>query len=120
MEDLATTKPIFSKDQIVPASVASKTLGAIRKKAKKMPQFISDNNEIDTVILDYAQYEQLIVKLNRLETDLIYREAAQRIADSDNRKTKPIPLKDTMTKEEYEDFKRSDPDTISDEELFES
>ncbi|GGL40083.1 hypothetical protein [Sporolactobacillus putidus] len=119
MEDSAMAKPKFNADQIVPASVASKTLGSIRKKAKKVPQFISENNKIDSVILDYRQYEDLIVRLHRLEDDLIYQEAARRLEDSEAGKTKPIPLKDTMSKEEYNAFKRSDPDDIPDDALFE-
>ncbi|MFX3619124.1 MAG: hypothetical protein ACE3JK_16595 [Sporolactobacillus sp.] len=113
-------KPKFSEDQIVPASVASRTLGTIRKRAKVAPQFISDNNKIDTVILDYVQYEKLIMKLDRLEDEQMYEEAARRIKDSDSGNTKPISLKETMSAKEYEDFERSDPDEISDEELFEN
>lgn len=119
MDGAGIEKPKFSEDQIVPASVASKTLGTIRKRAKIAPQFISDNNKIDSVILDYGQYEKLIVRLHQLEDEQLYQVAARRIERSKARETKPVPLNNTMSKEEYEAFERSDPDDISDDELFE-
>lgn len=119
MEGSTMIKPKFSEDQIVPASVASKTLGTVRRKAKQAPQFISENNKIESVILDYHQYEDLIVRLHRLEDDLFYQEVLRRIEDADSGKTKLIPLKDSMSKKEYEAYQKMDPDDIPDSELFE-
>ncbi len=60
-------KPSFTKDQLITSTVASKNFGAIRKRARKEPQFILDNGQLDTVILDYAQYEKLFLRLQELE-----------------------------------------------------
>jgi PHD/YefM family antitoxin component YafN of YafNO toxin-antitoxin module len=60
-------KPTFNADQIVSSSVASKHFGTIRKKAKIMPQFITDNGTVDAVVLDYNYYEQLYMRLKELE-----------------------------------------------------
>jgi len=50
MSPLVLEKPVFTKDQVVSATEASKSLSAIRKRAKRAPQFIADHNDIDTVI----------------------------------------------------------------------
>lgn len=52
-------KPAFGKDQIVSATTVSKKFSEVRKRTKSMPQFVSDYNEIDTVILDYQTYEKM-------------------------------------------------------------
>ena len=57
MSPLVLEKPVFTKDQVVSATEASKSLSAIRKRAKRAPQFIADHNDIDTVIIDYAHNE---------------------------------------------------------------
>ena len=56
MSPLVLEKPVFTKDQVVSATEASKSLSTIRKRAKRAPQFIADHNDIDTVIIDYAAY----------------------------------------------------------------
>ena len=60
-------KPTFNADQLVPASTAAKTFGAIRKKAKVLPQFITDNGEVDTVVLEYKYFEDMYGRLQELE-----------------------------------------------------
>lgn len=52
-------KPTFGKDQIVSATTVNKEFSEVRKRTKSMPQFVSDHNEIDTVILDYQTYEKM-------------------------------------------------------------
>ncbi|HHY73289.1 MAG TPA: hypothetical protein GX497_08695 [Bacillus bacterium] len=58
-------KPRFTVDQITSASKASKQVEKLRKKAKESSQFISENNIIDTVVLDY-------------KTEVVFIEDAQR------------------------------------------
>ncbi len=50
-------KPSFGRDQIASATTVSKKFSEVRKRAKSTPLFVSDRNEIDTVILDYQTYE---------------------------------------------------------------
>lgn len=61
------TKPIITKDQIVQSSVASKKFGEYRRKAKLNPIYISDNGNIDTVLLAYDYFEKMHERLLELE-----------------------------------------------------
>jgi hypothetical protein len=72
-------KPTFSREQLVAASVAAKTFGSIRKKAKVLPQFITDNGEVDTVVLEYKYYEEMYMRLRELEEKEEERILLQRI-----------------------------------------
>ncbi|AND86373.1 prevent-host-death family protein [Clostridium tyrobutyricum DIVETGP] len=67
MSAVIDTKPKITKDQIVKSSVVSKRLGQYRKKAKENPIYISDNGNIDTVILSYDQFERMYERLAELE-----------------------------------------------------
>ncbi|WP_338433333.1 type II toxin-antitoxin system Phd/YefM family antitoxin [Clostridium tyrobutyricum] len=67
MSVIIDTKPKITKDQIVKSSIVSKRLGQYRKKAKENPIYISDNGNIDTVILSYDQFEKMYKRLAELE-----------------------------------------------------
>lgn len=67
MSAIIDTKPKITKDQIVKSSIVSKRLGQYRKKAKENPIYISDNGNIDTVILSYDQFEKMYERLAELE-----------------------------------------------------
>jgi PHD/YefM family antitoxin component YafN of YafNO toxin-antitoxin module len=60
-------KPVITRDQMVKASEASKRFGTLRKKAKDLPQFITENGIIDSVLMDYDYYERLYQRLVELE-----------------------------------------------------
>src|SRR4051812_22852059 len=60
-------KPTFTADQLISASVAAKSFGSLRKKAKKVPQFITENGVVGEVLLDYQYYEELYGRLRKLE-----------------------------------------------------
>mgnify|MGYP007008944170 CR=1 FL=1 len=60
-------KPTFTADQLVPASIAAKSFGSLRKKAKKVPQFITENGVVGEVLLDYQFYEEIYGRLRKLE-----------------------------------------------------
>ena len=64
---VAVKKPIITNEQMVKSSIASKHFGEVRKKAKKTPQFITDNGTIDSVLLGYEYYEQMYERLYELE-----------------------------------------------------
>ena len=75
-------KPAFTADQLVSSSFAQKNFGKIRSKAKMLPQFITDNGEVDTVLLDYKYYEDMYMRLKQLEEleeSLILRERIERL-----------------------------------------
>lgn len=52
-------KPSITSDQITPISKATKNLSDLRKAAKEKPQYISVHGRIDSVMLDYREYERL-------------------------------------------------------------
>ncbi|MFZ5639510.1 MAG: type II toxin-antitoxin system Phd/YefM family antitoxin [Bacillota bacterium] len=60
-------QPTFTREQLVPASVASKQFGELRKKAKILPQFITDNGNIETVVIGYEYFEKMYQRLIELE-----------------------------------------------------
>lgn len=60
-------KLTFTKEQLVSASLASKQFGELRKKAKIHPMFITDNGDVDTVMVGYEYFEQMYQRLKELE-----------------------------------------------------
>lgn len=64
-------KPAFTRDQITSASEAARNFKELRKKAKIAPQVILDNGNLDSVLLDYDQYERLILRLQELEEKIL-------------------------------------------------
>lgn len=60
-------KPTFTKEQLITASLASKQFGELRKRAKIHPMFITDNGEVDTVVVGYEYFEQMFQRLKELE-----------------------------------------------------
>lgn len=58
---------MFTADQLIPASIAAKSFGSLRKKAKKIPQLITENGVVVEVLLDYQYYEELYGRLKKLE-----------------------------------------------------
>lgn len=61
------TKPVFNVDQLVSNTEAAKKFGELRKKAKLLPQYITDNGNVDTVLLSYELYEALYQRLAEVE-----------------------------------------------------
>ena len=60
-------KPTFTADQLISASLAAKSFGSLRKKAKEIPQFITENGVVGEVLLDYKYFEELYGRLKKLE-----------------------------------------------------
>lgn len=111
-------KPTFNKDQINSATDASKKFGEIRKKAKIVPQFISENNKIDSVVLDYNVYEEMYSELQSLRELTWELEIAHRLNKADSTNVR-YSLQEVFGEDEFEEFKSIDPDSIPDEALFE-
>lgn len=116
MAPLVLGKPVFKKDQVLSTTEASESLSTIRKCPKWVPQFIGDHNDIDTVIIDYAAYEEMYGALQYLRELEVDRIAADRIKNGPH---EFIPFEDALTPEELAEFESMDPDAISDEDLFE-
>jgi PHD/YefM family antitoxin component YafN of YafNO toxin-antitoxin module len=73
------TKPTLTVDQLITSSEAAKKFGDLRKKAKKLPQFITDNGTVDSVLISYELFEQMYDRLTQLEDEEENRLLLQRI-----------------------------------------
>lgn len=110
-------KPRFNVDQVNSATYASKHFSDIRKKAKELPQFISENNCIDSVVLDYKVYEEMYAELQTLRELTWELEIARRLEKAGSTNVR-YHLQDVLGKDEYKEFRNIDPNSIPDEELF--
>ncbi|WP_206424250.1 hypothetical protein [Cohnella candidum] len=72
-------KPTFNVDQLTTSSDAAKKFGDLRKKAKELPQYITDNGTVDSVLIGYELFEQIYDRLTRLEEEEERRILLQRI-----------------------------------------
>ena len=87
-------KPSFNTDQLTTASDAAKSFGTLRKRAKQLPQFITDNGKVDTVVLEYAYFEEMYARLKELEELQEDRILTERITRLDNDPSSSISWKD--------------------------
>lgn len=69
----------FTKKQLIAASQASKQFGELRKKAQLCPMFVTDNGDIDTVVLGYGYFEKMYRRLLELEEQEEARILSERI-----------------------------------------
>ncbi|MHB8984044.1 MAG: type II toxin-antitoxin system Phd/YefM family antitoxin [Carboxydocellales bacterium] len=86
-------KPTFTREQVISASHASKHFGDLRKRAKDLPQFISDNGDIDTVVLAYEYYEKLYLRLTELEALEEARVLSERVESLDQNPSSAVSWK---------------------------
>ena len=110
---------VFGRDQIVSSSQAGKNFGEIRKRAREAPLYVSDRNNIDTVIVDYETFEGMAVELEELREQKLYAVAAQRLREGDNDAARlDVSLEEAMGEKEYASWLQLDPDVVSDEDIF--
>ena len=112
-------KPQFNVDQVIPASQAAKRFAEVRRNAKTKPQFISQNNSIDTVIQSYENYEKMYMELESLRELLFDLHLSDRIQKAESNPGLRFNIEDVMGEEGYTEFQKIDPNSIPDEELFE-
>lgn len=60
-------EPTFTKEQLITASKASKNFGELRKRAQASPMFVTDNGDIDTVVVGYKYFADMYQRLSELE-----------------------------------------------------
>lgn len=111
-------KPRLNVDQIVSATYASKRFGEVRKKAKELPQFISENNCVDTVVLDYKAYESMYAEIQALR-EIAWKIDIERRLEKADKTNVRYSLQEVLGEKEYSEFQNIDANSISDEELFE-
>lgn len=75
---------LFGRDQLVNTATISRQFSKIKALAKIKPLFITDNGEVDMVLISYDAYEEMFNKLKELEEEVLeYREEeARREPDS--------------------------------------
>lgn len=84
------TKPNITKDQLVKSSEASKRFGTIRRRAKDEPLYITDNGNIDSVLLGYEYFEKMYKRLMELEEKEEERILSNRIEDIEKNPTTAV------------------------------
>lgn len=119
MRAVIMKKPRFNVDQVVSASKAAKNFSEVRKNAKHEPQFISQNNNIDSVVQSYEDYEKKYAELEHLRELFYNLEVSERIQRADSNLDERYSLKEVMGEDSYSEFKKINPASISDDELFE-
>ena len=112
-------KPQFNVDQVISASNAAKRFAEVRRNAKTRPQFITQNNSIDSVVQSYEDYEKMYMELETLRELFFDLNLSDRIEKAELKPELRFTLKDVMGEEGYTEFQKIDPNSISDEELFE-
>ena len=102
---VADGKLTFSREQVISSTQASKNFGECRRRARREPLFVTDRNaSIETVIVDYDEFEAMAVELERL------RDAHPRDV--------LITFEEMLGEDGYRSFLEIDPDDMPDEELF--
>ncbi len=121
MDAVRDGKLTFSRDQIVSSSQAAKNFGEMRHRARLAPLYVSDRNDgIDTVIVSYETFESLALELEELRLQRFYDAVATRLTHGEADPTRcPVELSEAMGKKRYAEWESSDPNLISDKDLFE-
>lgn len=121
MVAIVDDKIAFNRDQVVTSTQAGKNFGEMRRRAKRNPLYVSDRNDgIDTVIVDFDEFESMALELDRLREELFYRVAAERVAAADSDSFhKLLSLEETLGESAYRAFCEIKADDIPDAELFE-
>mgnify|MGYP004547302055 CR=1 FL=1 len=65
------TAILFSRDQLVNTATISRQFSKVKLLAKIKPLFITDNGNVDSVLLSYEAYEQLVNRINELESEVL-------------------------------------------------
>lgn len=114
-------KVLFSRDQVVSSTQASKNFGAMKERAREEPLFVSDRNaKVDFVLLSFDEFERMAVEIDSLRREKLYATAAERVEEADaDPSHEPIPLSEAMDEEGYERFLAAESDGVSDGDLFE-
>ena len=117
---VADGKLAFSKDRVVSATQASKNFGECRRRAKREPLFVTDRNaSIETVIVDYDEFEAMAVELEQLHLAAPLRCRGAAVGRHRSRSLgETVPFSEILGDEGYDAFLALDPDDLPDGGLF--
>lgn len=62
---------LFGRDQLVNTATISRQFSKVKLLAKVKPLFITDNGNVDSVLLSYEAYEQLLNRIHELESEVL-------------------------------------------------
>lgn len=71
-KDLSLEQPIlFGRDQLVNTATISRQFSKVKLLAKVKPLFITDNGNVDSVLLSYEAYEEMYNRIQSLEQEVL-------------------------------------------------
>lgn len=111
-------KPSITSDQITPVSKVARNFSYLRKAAKEKPQYISVHGRIDSVMLDYREYERLYQEIKYCKELFWKFEIINRVSELNAAPEKLVPLREVVGEQSYAQILAMDPDEIADNELF--
>ncbi|ALS74978.1 hypothetical protein AUC31_06945 [Planococcus rifietoensis] len=111
-------KPSITSDQIVPVSKAAKNFSYLRKAAKEKPQYLSFHGRIDSVMLDYREFERLYQELEYYKELFWKFEISNRVSELNAAPEKLVPLREVVGEQAYAQILAMDPDEMDDDGLF--
>ena len=111
-------KPSITSDQITAVSKAAKNFSDLRKAAKEKPQYFSVHDRIDSVLLDFKEYERLHQELEYYRELCWKLEITNRLSELDVAPEKLLSLRGAVGEQAYARILSIDPDKIADNKLF--
>lgn len=67
----AQSQILFSRDQLVNTATISRQFSKVKLLAKVKPLFITDNGNVESVLLSFEAYEQMYNRLLELEEEVL-------------------------------------------------
>lgn len=62
---------LFGRDQLVNTATISRQFSKVKLLAKVKPLFITDNGNVDSVLLSYEAYEEMYNRIQSLEQEIL-------------------------------------------------
>lgn len=110
--------PSNTSSQIIPIFKAAKNFSYLHKAAKEQPQYLSVHSRIDSVLLDYKEYENLHQELEYYRELFWQLEINGRISELQAAPERLLSLRESVGEQAYARILAIDPDEIADNELF--
>jgi PHD/YefM family antitoxin component YafN of YafNO toxin-antitoxin module len=80
-------KPLMDKDQLITATEVARNFAKVKEQVKIEPVYVLDHKEISLVILNYQDFENMYLRLQELEEEIILTRNAE--IKRDQSKTAP-------------------------------
>jgi PHD/YefM family antitoxin component YafN of YafNO toxin-antitoxin module len=80
-------KPLMDKDQLITATEVARNFAKVKEQAKIEPVYVMEHKEVSLVLLNYQDFENMYLRLQELEEEIIL----TRSADIKRDQSKAIP-----------------------------